>query len=573
MNMRFPKTVCLCAVLLSSMAGTASAATVTNIYHANRVFRPVTTTISGTPTLYQVYTMAGQLTDVVGPTNVIVDTNATFAVEYESLALGYGSPGEAWSAVASNYICNTQIHTNKTYDNAGWVKGTHPAYGTWGGFLWLLQNHVAFRTSPTNVWVSPYGVTNYIAQVLVGSIGDYPPMTNIVDVGPTNWNGDLPTTYLGSGATTDTTCRADFTAYYQLFGVQLRFADPDGSNWPDLDEKKVILSDRCTRIKLKVTPQMPDLPSIFNTLGTTLKIKTSGTAPNGYDFTLTAQNTTLVQEDGSSEMRVSITRDQLKTLGVLPNQEVDAVTEKAWLDHGSSNPSDSSNLADGNAFENGLSAETRGQSTSYGNLESTPPNGPIDKTFFIAAGREIITVEYGAFVSHKRQAMNQADYFYYSGHGSHANATLCGGEFGPSDVTGYWDKDLDCVIIAGCAVLDVKDYRAQSFSLGTWLQWYSAGGAWSPGAQWESAGPKYFLGYNWTAPLDNQGSSGIASTFLTALSGGASVVEAWKEANDLGIGRNACAIDVSSNPHVYWYWDETSEAAVWTNVMKAGGSW
>ena len=354
--------------------------------------------------------------------------------------------------------------------------------------------------------------------------------------------------------------------------VDIKFANPDGTGWADLEEKRVILSDENTCIKLKMTPQLPDLQTIFNALGTALKITTSGTAPNGHDYSLTYQNTTLIQGSGYSEMRVSLTRNQLRTLGVLPSQEADSVTEKAWLDHGSSSSSDPSNLTDGNAFESGLPDDTRGKSTNYGNLESTPPNSPVDKTFFVAAGREIITAEYGGAVSHKRQLMNQADHFYYSGHGSHANATLQGG-FAPGDVTGYWNKDLDYAIIAGCAVLDIKDYRARSFSISTRLKWYNAGGNWSPGAQWESSGPRYLLGYNWTAPLDNQGSAGIISNFISALDGGASVVDAWKQANDLGIGRNACVIDCSTTPHVYWYWDETSGAPVWTSVIKSGGSW
>ncbi|NLX14794.1 MAG: hypothetical protein GXY44_14245 [Phycisphaerales bacterium] len=357
-----------------------------------------------------------------------------------------------------------------------------------------------------------------------------------------------------------------------VLSIDIKFADPDDAGWADLEENIVILSDKNTRIKIKITPQLPDLQTIFNDRSTALKIKTSGTAPAGQDYTLTSQNTTLVQGIGYSEVRVSLTRDQLKTLGVLPSQEADSITEKAWLDHGSSSASAPSNLTDGNAFESGLSVETRGKSTHFGNLESSPPNSHIDKTFFIAAGREIITARFGNSVSPKRQIMNQADLFYYSGHGNHADAILQGG-FAPIDVTGYWNKDLDCVIVAGCAVLDIKDYRAQSFLPLSWLKWYAAGGDWSPGAQWEPTGPSYLIGYNWTAPLDNQDSSGIISYFLSVLGNGASIVNAWKQANDLGVGRNACVIDCSTNPHVYWYWDETSGPAIWTNVIKSGGSW
>ncbi|MFA5203680.1 MAG: hypothetical protein WC708_04665 [Lentisphaeria bacterium] len=358
-----------------------------------------------------------------------------------------------------------------------------------------------------------------------------------------------------------------------VISVNVAFSDPDASDWVELEEKKVILSDKDTRIKVVITPSISDLQTILNLLGTSLKIVTSETATNGQIYTLTTQNTTLIQGSGYSEMRISLTRNQLKTLGVLPSQEADSVSEKAWLDHGSNNSSDASNLTDGEAFDSGLTAATRGQSTNYGTLSSTPTNSPVDKTFFVAAGREIITAEYGNTTSQKRQIMNQADYFYYSGHGFHSNATLQGG-FGPSDVANYWNKDLDCVILAGCSVLDIKDYRAPYLSQYQWTRWYlKGGGAWSPGAQWESTGPKYLLGYNWKAPLDNQGSAGIISTFSAAVNGGASVIDAWRQANDLGIGRNACAIDINSNPHVYWYWDEASGTPVWTSVVKSGGSW
>ena len=36
---------------------------------------------------------------------------------------------------------------------------------------------------------------------------------------------------------------------------------------------------------------------------------------------------------------------------------------------------------------------------------------------------------------------------------------------------------------------------------------------------------------------------------------------------------NACAIDVSSVPHKFWYWEETSGVPVWTNVVKGVNSW
>ena len=159
-------------------------------------------------------TAAERLYPLVGPTNVIVISNQTFATEYESFAWGYPSPGEAWAAVVSNKTEYPFVHHQETFENAGWVKGTRAAHGSWGAYLWMLQNTVGFWSSDTNVWVSPGGVTNLIAQVVVGSMGDYAPMAYVHDVGPTNWTDIVE--YLGPSESEDMVYRGDYTAYYRL---------------------------------------------------------------------------------------------------------------------------------------------------------------------------------------------------------------------------------------------------------------------------------------------------------------------------------------------------------------------
>ncbi|OGV44928.1 MAG: hypothetical protein A2X46_17320 [Lentisphaerae bacterium GWF2_57_35] len=206
------KRILLLIGLIGCVSGAQAA--VTNLYHTNRVFRPITFNINGTPSAYEVYSMVGRLTTVVGPTNIIVNTNNTFATEYEAMAWGYPSATGAWAAVSTNYVNYTNNYPAATYDNVGWVKGTHQAYGDWGAFLWLMQNQVGFKTSDTNVWISPNGKTNFIVKVLVGSIGDYAPMANVVDRGPTNWA--MITNYPGTESSTDVVCRGDYTAYYEL---------------------------------------------------------------------------------------------------------------------------------------------------------------------------------------------------------------------------------------------------------------------------------------------------------------------------------------------------------------------
>ena len=129
--------------------------------------------------------------------------------------------------------------------------------------------------------------------------------------------------------------------------------------------------------------------------------------------------------------------------------------------------------------------------------------------------------------------MNQADYFYYSGHGLHMFAMV--DNYSPEDVAGYWKKDLDCVIFAGCSVLDINDYN-NHFALDP--EDHVA----SPGRKWAKTGPSVFLGYNHKAPLDSSGAPAkIASAWVSNRTSMGDV-DAWMKANDNMRGRNACAI-------------------------------
>ena len=223
--------------LMVVFAPLATNAQVTNLYHTNRLFVATSSTVSGVTTMYKLYQAATQLTEIVGVTNVIFDTNATKAVEYEGFAWGYESANAAWTSAVAVYQSYYVNHTNMIYDNVGWVKGTKEAYSTWGAYLWYLQNQIVFQSSKTNVWVSPTGgATGYFVKVYVGSIGDYPPMTNVVDVGPTNWA--QITNFLGAGASTDVVYKANLDTYYQLLTTRFientqqlygfdRYSDPN----------------------------------------------------------------------------------------------------------------------------------------------------------------------------------------------------------------------------------------------------------------------------------------------------------------------------------------------------------
>lgn len=356
---------------------------------------------------------------------------------------------------------------------------------------------------------------------------------------------------------------------YKVTGVAI--SKPDDSAWAELEGSRVVLDDEQLRIKIEVAPQIKSLAQCRQMFGNSMTVKTSGTRPAGVAVPI-PDDAAIVNMSGASEIRISKTRQQLISLGLLPSKNDDGVNEMAWLDMANLSESSGQNLSDSLAFATlGYAERGRACNDATQTLESNPPNSIPSESYFKAAGREIISVSYGSHNSEKKQIMNQSDWFYFSGHGSHATGTIQGG-FTPSMASQYWDRDLDCAIIAGCAVLDVRNYRFNS--LGLLYRWKHKEwkGAY-PGEIWEGTGVKYLLGYALKAPLDADGGSAIASAFVANIKGGKDIITSWRDANDTAKGRNACVIDCSKTPRQFWFWDESSGSPIWTKKEKGTMSW
>lgn len=127
----------------------------TYVYHTNRVFSACIPSFPGITSAYQVISGADLLTELVGPTSVVLDAANTRAIEYESGAWGYENAQAAWTSALAAHATYTNLHDHTFYENAGWVKGTKVVGNTWGAYFWYLQNQVAFRSSATNVWINP----------------------------------------------------------------------------------------------------------------------------------------------------------------------------------------------------------------------------------------------------------------------------------------------------------------------------------------------------------------------------------------------------------------------------------
>ena len=390
---------------------------------------------------------------------------------------------------------------------------------------------------------------------------DLPPNVVISDPsGLFGGNGNSGTSFTGEGK----------VAYVSVCVVtNVAICNPDGSSWEELEAARVVLDDEELRIKIEIVPQITSLAQCRQAFGYFLTVKTAGTCPAGMTV-LVGDDATLVNSSGKSEIRISNTRQQLIALGLLPSQNADGVNEMAWYDVGNDNLSSESNLSDSRAFA-GLGYQFRGQILMpiMGNLDSDPPISINSESFYKSAGCEIVTAHFGGVDSKRRQIMNQADYFYYSGHGRHSDASLMGLEGGPrltpSLVSSYWNRDLKCAVFAGCSVLDINDYNGNYEGTAEHTS--------SPGKQWASIeGPTSFLGYAYKAPRDTQGADRIVSAWV-ANRGSMGDVNAWMHANDNRNGRNACTVQRIDDSHVRYSYFKREKGFLYnsyfsTNVIE-----
>lgn len=362
-------------------------------------------------------------------------------------------------------------------------------------------------------------------------------------------------------------------ATIDVYDAEITLCTPDSGSWQEMEESRVVLDDEPLKVKISAWPCMTSAAQIKSVFGSDITLSTDATCPGGTLVEIPSDANYAV-ENGAGEIRFALSRASLKNHGLLPVVENDGIDEKTTTDIGSQDAGQESNLTDSEAF-NSLFAESRHDATIYGNMDATPSSSRTSKSFFKAAGTEYLKVAFAERESKTRQIMNQADFFYSSGHGHHMDGSLdCSQSesITPQDIGDHWRNDIDCAVLAGCSVLDIGDFVAQRLSKTSRLDWENAGGICSPGNIWRNLGPRYFLGYGWTAPRDTQGANAIAASFVTEINSGKNPIEAWRIANDRPAGRNACAIDVSTTPAKYWYWKRNGWHS-YTWDCKTEGEW
>ncbi len=286
-----------------------------------------------------------------------------------------------------------------------------------------------------------------------------------------------------------------------------------------------------------------------------------GTTPNWVK--LSAKDFGRLSPD-KKEIWCTIPAARIKT-DVLPQEKPDSTSTEAF----SFDYPTTGSFIDSDAFDSAVDADTTRSVNvrMLGNWEpasTTTPEGAIDpwvaavgKEFIVHGGGIYIAARIGSSSEERAVAKNQVDWMYLSTHGHSDLGTIdvgVGEKITPPDVE--WQDDLDIVIIAGCAVLDVNDYNgnydddnADGDNDRTTGTEPGPSSLVFNGEKWANTGPKYLLGYNYNAPLDSQNSDRIISDWA-AKRKTLGVVEAWMEANDNSNGRHACAIEAGVG---YWY--------------------
>jgi hypothetical protein len=376
----------------------------------------------------------------------------------------------------------------------------------------------------------------------------------------------------------------------KVFPIKIVFVEPDDDTWlQEMPEREVILDTKYLRFKVVINNLQESSQSKLVEMGLHhLHFTTTATRPLLYTrMNLFGPSTEIHAEENLTEIRIKLSREALKQMDLVPQSDNDDVAdERSALDNVEDRRS---NFSDSEAFiYAGSSWQEKYRGYSRNEDNASLNNNPFKSKLDIqSAGAEMLDVKIeGLSVEGKAMLMNQADVFYYSGHGYSQQGNYVTNEFYPglgaleaddqnggivipSDLTPYWSKDLDCAVFAGCAVLNINNWVP-------FPEYFPplsgpAAGYW-PGKVMENVGPPFLVGYSSKAPRDDtQGSAAIAASFISEYEAHGDAFASWRDANNNSHGRNASAIQKGVK---YGYFVRTTFLGIpfytWTEKSKVG---
>lgn len=186
---------------------------------------------------------------------------------------------------------------------------------------------------------------------------------------------------------------------------------------------------------------------------------------------------------------------------------------------------------------------------------------------------EFVQISFEKIESPIFQIQNQADVFYFSGHGHLTGEleTAYSERFSPSEAIANWSHDLNHIFFAGCSVLKIKNYNDK-------FKGNSAKAKASPGEKWAKIKGKVFYGYCAKAPTDTNslldGADTTKNIFMKFIRLGEKPKD-WLEADNDRYGRNACVIDTRSIPWRYGFIKKIRwrHQILWLEFDHKTGTW
>lgn len=136
-------------------------------------------------------------------------------------------------------------------------------------------------------------------------------------------------------------------------------AKPEG--WDEIESTRVLLDDEKFKVKIRIEPQIASLELCKTVFGDSIRVTTSGTAPNGVDLPLDKDAQLVPGNNGECEINLQKCYGQLRALGIIPVCDEDGVNEMAWIDMASPDPDSEQDISDSLAFE-GIGYADRGRS-------------------------------------------------------------------------------------------------------------------------------------------------------------------------------------------------------------------
>ena len=339
-----------------------------------------------------------------------------------------------------------------------------------------------------------------------------------------------------------------------LASVEIDYVDPNDANWvTTLPEKRVFLKDENLRIRIRINGgglSLLDLEEIgFSDIYLTTSITRAGFPETA--LSIRDRACTVICSGEDTEIRAEMALFDLERLSLLPAADADDHSYHSTLDYANG---EKSNFDDSQAFIDSMTTGGRGIPAGYANnkdnvtLSSNPPQSAPDKTFFQAAGAEVMSARFGSFVK-SGLVMNQAEVFYFSGHGFPGTRKdgpnfLISNDMAVNgiDLKTYWNEDLHIAVMAGCSAVNINNLNPDPNAYSPATIGPDAG--YYPGEFMNLIGPRYILGYGASAPADIHGAGGIVTSFVNAyLAAPLDPFSPWAIANYHAHAWNATAIE------------------------------